>query len=57
MTRRVMAGLTLGALLLGCGKYGPPLRPGEAGVSPVTAGHPLDCEDTQHAHEEDEETP
>ena len=55
MTRRVLAALTLGALLLGCGKYGPPLRPGEVGV--VTAGHALDCEDPQHDHEEGEETP
>jgi hypothetical protein len=57
MTRRTLAVLTLGALLLGCGKYGPPLRASEAGVGPVTAGHARDCEDPQHDHAEAEATP
>jgi hypothetical protein len=52
MTHAVLA-LALGALLLGCGKYGPPVRAsaaGGAGVSDVTAGHPAGCQDPDHDH-------
>jgi hypothetical protein len=41
-------------LLVGCGKYGPPVRPseaGRAGVSGVTAGHPPGCQDPDHHHD------
>ena len=60
MTKQILATLVTLALLAACGKYGPPLRAGEAagaGVSGVTVGHPADCEDPGHDHDASQEMP
>ena len=60
MTQRILATLLAAALLAACGKYGPPLRTGEAtggGVSGVTAGHRANCDDPEHDHDASQETP
>ena len=54
MTRRILAVLLLGSLLLGCGRYGAPVRAG-ADVSGVTAGHAASCNDPEHDHDDTEE--
>ncbi len=49
MTQRILAVLLLCMLLLGCGRYGPPVRVGTA-VRVVAAPHAASCEDPQHDH-------
>ncbi len=52
MTRRILAVLLLAALLLGCGRYGPPVRPGTA-VS-GGAAQAVSCDDPEHDYADPE---
>ncbi len=54
MTQPIMAVLLLGMLLLGCGRYGAPVRAG-TGVSGVTAPHAASCQDPAHDHADPEQ--
>ena len=54
MTRQILAVLLLGMLLLGCGRYGPPVRVGTA-VSGVAAPHAASCQDPAHDHADPEQ--
>lgn len=50
MTRRGIALLLLGAWLLACGKYGPPVRAGSVAAGGVVLQHAEDCNDPEHDH-------
>ena len=54
MTRTLPAVLLLCLLLLGCGRYGSPVRTG-TGVSGVTAPHAASCNDPKHDHADEEQ--
>ena len=53
MTPQILAVLLLGLLLLGCGRYGPPLRAGtQAGDAALE--HAASCQDPEHDHDDAE---
>ncbi len=54
MTQSILAILLLAALLLGCGRYSPPVRVGTA-VSGGAAPHAASCEDPAHDHADPEQ--
>ena len=49
MTQPILVVLLLGLLLIGCGRYGAPVRAGTA-VSGVATPHAADCDDPKHDH-------